>query len=132
MSDNQQAILVLLWVLSLILASIFSARFGFFLGAESVYAGDVICESALSEWTCKISKDINSLGIRIVSDKFIAPLTNVFLQISLASRSVDALAMVIWANKIPNSDSYLVGLEFREIDLKKRIFLKDFFSNIEN
>lgn len=56
MSDKQQVILVFVWAVSLFLVGFASARFGFFLGAEAVYSGDVICESALKEWVCKLSE----------------------------------------------------------------------------
>lgn len=56
MSDKQQVILVFVWAVSLFLVGLASARFGFFLGAEAVYSGDVICESALNEWVCELSK----------------------------------------------------------------------------
>lgn len=57
MSDTTQAVLVILWVFSLIVVSFFSAKYGFHLGAEAVYNGDIICEKALSEWVCEFTKE---------------------------------------------------------------------------
>ncbi|RJP28800.1 MAG: PilZ domain-containing protein [Candidatus Omnitrophota bacterium] len=71
-------------------------------------------------------KDISAGGIRFLSDRFIAPSSNLMLETRILSSAINPVGRVAWSNPIPHSNNYNVGVEFQEIELKQRNFIKDF------
>ena len=84
-----------------------------------------------SQFQNKMSRDMSNFGIRVVSDNFVASNTYVSLRINIASKVVDTIARVVWSNRVPHSDTYHIGLEFRELDNPKKTFLRNLLNYIK-
>jgi len=70
--------------------------------------------------------DISASGIGFVAEDFIAPTTNLRLEIGIPLKIINPIGQVIWSQAIPHSDRYHVGLEFTKINYKERCDLADF------
>lgn len=79
-----------------------------------------------SEFGDTISDDISAGGIGFTGNKFIVPQTLVALEINLLSRILKSIGKVAWSSPLPHSDRYRLGIEFLELDLHQRNYLKDF------
>ena len=78
---------------------------------------------------CKnaISDNISLGGMGFTNDKFIAPKTTlVCLQLNILSRVLNPIGQIAWANSLPHSNKYQVGVEFLELDPSEKNYLKDF------
>ncbi|MBM3252824.1 MAG: PilZ domain-containing protein [Candidatus Omnitrophica bacterium] len=63
-----------------------------------------------------LSKDISMGGVRLLND-FVAESTKILVEIYLRDDDIPIIAkgVVVWAQKIPFSDRYYVGVRFTEI-----------------
>ena len=82
-------------------------------------------ESELNNTT---SDNISTGGISINSDCFVAPETNVMLEINILSRILKPIARVAWASPIPRTNKHKLGLEFIEFNPIERNYLADYLS----
>ncbi len=73
-----------------------------------------------------VTKDISKSGLRIVSDAFIPPLTELALQINLFSKILNPTAKVVWSQRLPYSDRYQVGIKFEQINSPESRYLEDY------
>jgi hypothetical protein len=80
------------------------------------------------EFNNVVSDDISSGGLRFVTDNFIPPGTLLMLEINLLSQMLRPLGKTIWSQPIPHSDRYSTGIEFQELGLKEKDYLKDFIN----
>jgi c-di-GMP-binding flagellar brake protein YcgR len=73
-----------------------------------------------------ISDNISAGGLGFTSANFIAPATNIMLEMNLLSRVLTPAARVSWASPIAHSDRYRLGLEFVEFNPKDREYVGDY------
>ncbi|MDD5236770.1 MAG: PilZ domain-containing protein [Candidatus Omnitrophica bacterium] len=72
------------------------------------------------------TKDISASGLGFVAEKFIAPATNIRLEIGIPLKTVNPVGRVVWSQAMAHSDNYRIGLEFTKINYKERCELADF------
>jgi c-di-GMP-binding flagellar brake protein YcgR len=63
-----------------------------------------------------VSKDLSVGGIKIIVDRFLARNNTMKVGINLVDKLVNAKARVAWCNQQGNTDRYLAGLVFVEIN----------------
>jgi len=64
-----------------------------------------------------VSRDISLGGIRFLTDNFVPVGTSMILEVNLGDTPniVNAIADVVWTQKLPHTDRYQMGLRFSEI-----------------
>lgn len=69
-----------------------------------------------------LTRDISGGGIRFVSNNFLPVQTSVGLQLALDSdlRTLPATARVVWIQKLPYNENFMIGLEFLNIENETR------------
>jgi c-di-GMP-binding flagellar brake protein YcgR len=77
-----------------------------------------------------VSKDLSMGGVKILVNDFIAKGNLLKLNINLINKVIDLKAKVVWCNKERMSDRYSAGLQFVEINEKKRKSLATFLNTI--
>ncbi|MBU2541200.1 MAG: PilZ domain-containing protein [Candidatus Omnitrophica bacterium] len=83
-----------------------------------------------------LSCDVSGGGIRVMIQNFIAPKTDFMLEFSINDffQIISAVGKVVWTKKVPHSDRYQLGIEFKEIPSKvKEVitqFIEDCFSKL--
>jgi c-di-GMP-binding flagellar brake protein YcgR len=91
------------------------------------------CKGLLSKnYFYTVSRDLSLVGIKILTNSFIAKDNFVRLNVNLIDRILDLKAKVIWCNKERASERYSAGLEFVEIDKSSRDELSRFINNVDN
>lgn len=73
-----------------------------------------------------VCNDISLGGACLSDSRFIAPQTQVDLEINLLSRLLRARGKVAWAYPLPHSDRYHWGVEFQEMPPEEKNYLKDY------
>jgi len=73
-----------------------------------------------------VSDNIGLGGIGFINDKFIAPQTFLMLEVNVLSRLLSPIGRIAWANSLPHSNRYQLGVEFIEFDPQEKNFLKDY------
>ncbi len=70
-----------------------------------------------------LTRDISGGGIRFVSNNFLPVQTSVGLQLALDSdlRTLPATARVVWIQKLPYNENFMIGLEFLNIENENRV-----------
>ncbi len=63
-----------------------------------------------------VTKDISEDGMGVVLDQFVAPATDIFLELNISSRVVSALGKVMWVQQLPSSYRYRAGIKFSDLD----------------
>ncbi|PIQ89562.1 MAG: hypothetical protein COV72_02760 [Candidatus Omnitrophica bacterium CG11_big_fil_rev_8_21_14_0_20_42_13] len=64
-----------------------------------------------------VTRDISVGGLKILTNKFIPPNTDISIEVKLTSeRIINAKTKVAWSNRIEHSEQYLSGLKFFEIN----------------
>ncbi|MBL7070074.1 MAG: PilZ domain-containing protein [Candidatus Omnitrophica bacterium] len=79
-----------------------------------------------------VSEDISAGGICFTNNQYIAPLTNLMLELKLLSRVLNAIGRVVWVNPLAHSDRYRMGVEFVELDPQKKLYLSEYILMQEN
>jgi len=79
-----------------------------------------------AEFSNVVTNDISLGGLSFTDDKYIAPLTDMMLEIKILSRIINPVARVSWSSPIPHSDRYRLGIEFLELDPTKRSYLSQY------
>jgi len=82
--------------------------------------------SGLPQSVNTVSSDISLGGICLSNDSFIAPHTEVGLEVNLLSRILRARGRVAWSFPLPHSDKYRWGVEFQEMPQQEKNYLKDY------
>jgi hypothetical protein len=80
------------------------------------------------EFNNVITDNISLSGVGFSSDEFIAPMTNVMLEINALLHILTPIGRVAWSVSSPHSDKYHSGIEFVELDPDQRKHLDDFIS----
>ncbi len=73
-----------------------------------------------------ITDNISTGGIAIISNKFLARATLVMLEFNVLSRILFPIGRITWAEAIPQSDRYRLGIEFMEMANEEKNHLSDF------
>ena len=65
-----------------------------------------------------LSRDISMGGMRVLSDDFLPLGTSLVLEVTMGDtpRIVNAVAEVVWAQRMPHAERYQLGLRFSELD----------------
>ncbi|MFA5410331.1 MAG: PilZ domain-containing protein [Candidatus Omnitrophota bacterium] len=75
-----------------------------------------------------VSDDISVGGIRCINNGFIAPSTNVMLEINLLSRVLNPVGRIAWASPLAHSERYRLGIEFIELGDSEKNYLSDYIN----
>jgi hypothetical protein len=78
------------------------------------------------EYNNSISDGISLGGISFINNKFIAPLTNLMLEINVLSRALNPIGRVAWSSPLAHSDRYRLGIEFIELGASEKNYLSDY------
>lgn len=78
------------------------------------------------EFTNTIADNISIGGLSFVNARFIGPSTNLNLEINILSRVLNLTARVSWAQPMPHSDRYKLGIEFIELNPVHKNYLSDY------
>jgi len=81
-----------------------------------------------SEFDNTVSDDISAGGLSFVSHKFIAPATELVMEIFIFSRLLRAVGRVVWANRLPYADKNKFGIEFIQFDSLESDYLSNCLS----
>lgn len=84
------------------------------------------------EFGSTLSCDISEDGLRLNFDRFIPNNTDFLLQMNLpsATKVINAVAKVVWAQRVPHSDRYQLGLKFQEIQDKQRMDISGYLNRL--
>lgn len=73
-----------------------------------------------------VADNISVGGLSFIGNSFIAPLTNLNLEVDVLSRILNITGKVAWASPLPHSDRYRLGVEFVEFDEMQERYLSDY------
>jgi len=79
-----------------------------------------------------VSKDISSVGVKILTNDFLSKGDSLQLHINLIDRLISLKAKVVWCNNERTSDRYAAGLEFMETNNQTKQSLSRFIDAIHN
>jgi len=72
------------------------------------------------------TKDISAGGVSFVSQDFLAPSTNLNLEIAVYDKVMTPIGAIVWITPIAHSNRYRVGIKFIEFNPKDREYLADY------
>ena len=78
------------------------------------------------EFNNSVTDDISLGGISFRNDKYIAPLTNLMLEIKVLSRVLNPIGKIVWMSPLPHSDRYHYGIEFLEFGPDEKNYLSQY------
>lgn len=78
------------------------------------------------EFNSAISEDISVGGIGFLNNKFMAPSSNLRLEITVLSHTLTPIGRVTWTSPLPHSNRYHLGIEFLELNAVEKRFLGDY------
>jgi len=75
-----------------------------------------------------LAKDISVVGMRINAGSFLAPGSDLLVKLRFpeVSKVIEAIAQVVWSQRISFSDHYQAGLRFTEISPVFRKWLEEY------
>lgn len=73
-----------------------------------------------------LSENVSVSGMGFINDSFIAPSSNVTLEINILSRIISPIGRIAWSSPLPHSDKYRLGIEFLEFNPVEKRYLGDF------
>ncbi len=75
-----------------------------------------------------VAKDISATGMRINAGSFLSPGTNLLVKLRFpeVSKVIEAIAQVVWSQRISFSDQYQAGLRFTEINPLFRKWMEEY------
>ena len=73
-----------------------------------------------------VSDDVSVGGLSFIGHKFIAPTTDIVLEISVLSRVLKVMGKIVWTYRLPHSDRIKFGVEFLEFDPFERNYLSNY------
>jgi c-di-GMP-binding flagellar brake protein YcgR len=78
-----------------------------------------------------LSCDISAGGIKVMLENFVAPQTDFMLEFTLADffQIISAVGRVVWTKKMPHSERYELGIEFKEIPLRNKDSINQLINN---
>jgi len=72
--------------------------------------------------------DLSEEGSGFINDEFIAPNTLLALEMNLLSRILSPVGKVRWAQPLPHSDRFRIGVEFVEFNPQDKHHLSNYIS----
>jgi len=78
------------------------------------------------EFSNFVTDNIGLGGLGFIGDSFLAPATNLMLEVNILLHVLTPIGRVAWSVPLPHSDKYQSGVEFIEIDLNHKKYLEDF------
>jgi len=75
-----------------------------------------------------ISDNISTGGIAFNANSYIAPQTQLMLEIDILSRVLHPVGRVAWCAPLPHSDRNKLGVEFLEMDPVEKRYLADYIN----
>lgn len=91
------------------------------------------CRSLLSRsYFYTVSKDLSLVGVKIITNEFLAKNDLLKININLINKMVNLKAKVAWCNKERASERYSTGLEFVEISPINREEISVFLDKVHN
>jgi Tfp pilus assembly protein PilZ len=84
------------------------------------------------EFGSALACDISEGGLRLNFNKFIPSNTDFLLQLNLpsAAKIINAVGKVMWAQRIPHSERYQLGISFKEMHDKQRTEISDYLNRL--
>jgi len=79
-----------------------------------------------SDFNNVLSDNISVTGLGFINDDFIAPSSNLTLEINILSRILNPIGRIAWASPVPHSNKYRLGVEFLEINPVEKRYLNDY------
>lgn len=81
-----------------------------------------------NEFGSTLTYDISEGGAKFIFDKFVPLNTDFVLEFALGNFSgmVNAVGKVVWAKRVPYSERYQLGVEFREIQQQHKKDISDY------
>jgi c-di-GMP-binding flagellar brake protein YcgR len=73
-----------------------------------------------------VSIDLSDGGLSFANNKFLAPSTDLILEISVLSRVLKAIGKVVWSYHLPHSDNHRFGIEFIKFDPFEKQYLSNY------
>lgn len=73
-----------------------------------------------------VTYDISASGIAFISDRFIAPRTELNLELNVMHKVLKPAGRIAWASAVPYSGRYRLGVEFIEFDIIEKNYLADY------
>lgn len=74
------------------------------------------------------TKDISIGGLSFLYDEFVAPNTNITLDIFILAQSMRVSAVVAWSGSLPHSYRCRLGVKFTKIDSRQRCVIADYIN----
>ncbi|HNX82110.1 MAG TPA: PilZ domain-containing protein [Candidatus Omnitrophota bacterium] len=78
------------------------------------------------EFDQTIANDISCGGLSFVENRFLAPETRLMFEIKILDKVLHPIGRIAWANQLPHSNRYNLGVEFLEMEMDTRDYLCDF------
>ena len=82
------------------------------------------------EFNSAISGDISICGLGFINDRFISPQNYLNIEINLLPEVINTAGRIVRADSLPRSDRYRLGVEFVELDFRKKQFLSDYINKL--
>lgn len=78
-----------------------------------------------------LSCDISGGGVKMMLEQFVAPKTDFMLEFTIVDflQIISAVGRVVWTKKMPHSERYQLGIEFKEIPQKNQESINQFVKN---
>ncbi|MEW6170077.1 MAG: PilZ domain-containing protein [Candidatus Omnitrophota bacterium] len=78
-----------------------------------------------------LSCNISGGGIRMMLENFVPPKTDFMIEFTIVDflQIISAVGRVVWTKKIPHSERYELGIEFKEIPPKNQMSINQFVIN---
>jgi len=80
------------------------------------------------EFNNVLSDNISVNGVGILTDEFLAPSTDLMLEISILSRLLTPIGSVVWSMPVAHTNRYKTGIKFIEFDPLQKNFLNDYIN----
>ena len=80
----------------------------------------------VQEFGSALTKNISRGGVSFIVDRFIKPDTHILLNFNILSRNISSVATVRWAENLPHSDRYQLGLEFEGLAAEDKTYISDY------
>ena len=79
-----------------------------------------------SDFNNVLSDNVSVTGLGFINDGFIAPSSNLTMEINILSRILNPIGRIAWSSPLPHSNKYRLGVEFLEINPVERRYLNDY------
>ncbi|MFA5145195.1 MAG: PilZ domain-containing protein [Candidatus Omnitrophota bacterium] len=78
------------------------------------------------QYSNAVTENISIGGLGFLADRFIAPSTQVIMEISVLSHILRPIGKISWSSPLPHSDRNRLGVEFMEMVPEEKGYLSDY------